>query len=140
LRSDAWCRLEEAADPLTRPTTNGELREEYVAICRELLTTLTPLEPQWAYPGSPQSARVQPDFSSFHPVFRDHSSIEDTPEGDVRRAFYLSYNDANCEYMSSDEIFEKLDAGIDVVSATFVTPTRPASRSSFRGRCSVARS
>jgi arginine decarboxylase len=58
-------------------------------------------------------------------VFRDHSSIEDTPEGDLRRAFYLSYNDANCEYLSGDEIFEKLDAGIDVVSATFVTPYPP---------------
>jgi arginine decarboxylase len=70
-------------------------------------------------------AAVQPDFSGFHPVFRDHSSIEETPEGDVRRAFYLSYNDANCEYLHSAEIFEKLDAGIDVVSATFVTPYPP---------------
>ena len=70
-------------------------------------------------------AGVQPDFSGFHPVFRDQSSIDDTPEGDVRRAFYLSYNDSNCEYLSSDEIFEKLDAGIDVVSATFVTPYPP---------------
>jgi len=45
-------------------------------------------------------ATVQPDFSGFRPVFRDHSSIEAVPEGtgegDVRRAFYLSYNDANC--------------------------------------------
>jgi arginine decarboxylase len=62
-------------------------------------------------------------------VFRDHSSIEAVPEGtgegDVRRAFYLSYNDANCEYLSGDEISEKLDAGIDVISATFVTPYPP---------------
>ncbi|HEX4587381.1 MAG TPA: ornithine decarboxylase, partial [Mycobacterium sp.] len=68
---------------------------------------------------------TQPDFSGFHDVFRDHSGAEATPEGDVRRAFYLSYNDANCEYLNSDEIFEKLDAGIDVVSATFVTPYPP---------------
>ena len=62
-------------------------------------------------------------------MFRNHSSIEAVPEGtgegDVRRAFYLSYNDANCEYLSGDEIFEKLDAGIDVVSAAFVTPYPP---------------
>jgi arginine decarboxylase len=70
-------------------------------------------------------ASVQPDFSGFHPVFRNHSSTEDTPEGDVRRAFYLSYNDANCEYLSGDEILEKLNAGVDVVSATFVTPYPP---------------
>src|SRR6201996_2122755 len=71
------------------------------------------------------SSASQPDFSGFHDVFRDHSGAEPTPEGDVRRAFYLSYNDANCEYLTSDEIFEKLDAGIDVVSATFVTPYPP---------------
>jgi arginine decarboxylase len=71
------------------------------------------------------SSASQPDFSGFHDVFRDHSGTEATPEGDVRRAFYLSYNDANCEYLSSDEVFEKLDASIDVVSATFVTPYPP---------------
>jgi len=67
----------------------------------------------------------QPDFSGFHEVFRDVGGLEDTPEGDVRTAFYLSYNDANCEYLTNDEIFEKLDAGNDVVSATFVTPYPP---------------
>jgi arginine decarboxylase len=67
----------------------------------------------------------QPDFSGFHEVFRDHSGAEETPEGDVRRAFYLSYNDANCEYLTDEEIVAKLDAGIDVVSATFVTPYPP---------------
>lgn len=71
------------------------------------------------------SSTSQPNFSGFHDVFRDHSGAEETPEGDVRRAFYLSYNDTNCEYLSSEEIFGKLDAGIDVVSATFVTPYPP---------------
>jgi arginine decarboxylase len=66
-----------------------------------------------------------PDFSGFHPAFRDHTGAEATPEGDVRRAFYLSYNDSNCEYLTGDEIYEKLDCGIDVVSATFVTPYPP---------------
>ncbi len=58
-------------------------------------------------------------------MFRDHSGDEDSPEGDVRRAFYLSYDDTNCEYLTGEEIDEKLDAGIDVVSATFVTPYPP---------------
>ena len=71
------------------------------------------------------SSISQPDFSGFHEVFRDHAGAEPTPEGDVRRAFYLSYNDANCEYLTNDEIFGRLDAGIDVVSATFVTPYPP---------------
>jgi arginine decarboxylase len=82
----------------------------------------------------------QTAFSGFHEVFRDPSGPEDTPEGDVRRAFYLSYNDANCEYLTGDEIFEKLEAGTDVVSATLSRRIRPGSRCWFRGRCSAARS
>jgi arginine decarboxylase len=66
-----------------------------------------------------------PDFSGFHPAFRDHSGAEPTPEGDVRRAFYLAYNDSYCEYLTDVEIYEKLAGGIDVVSATFVTPYPP---------------
>ena len=64
-----------------------------------------------------------PDFSGFHPVFRDRTAT--TPEGDVRKAFYLSYDDVNCEYLSGEQIEERLDAGRDVVSATFVTPYPP---------------
>jgi len=66
-----------------------------------------------------------PDFSGFHPVFRDLSGDVPTPEGDVRRAFYLSYNDANCEYLSGEAIEARLEGGEDVVSATFVTPYPP---------------
>jgi arginine decarboxylase len=66
-----------------------------------------------------------PDFSGFHRVFRDDSGSEETPEGDVRRAFYLSYDDTNCEYLYADEIEAKMDAGTEVVSATFVTPYPP---------------
>jgi arginine decarboxylase len=66
-----------------------------------------------------------PDFSGFHPAFLDHSGSEPTPEGDVRRAFYLSYEDTNCEYLTGNQIDERLDAGVDVVSATYVTPYPP---------------
>jgi arginine decarboxylase len=67
-----------------------------------------------------------PDFSGFHPAFRDQTAAaEPTPEGDVRRAFYLAYDDSFCEYLTDEEIDEKLDAGNDVVSATFVTPYPP---------------
>lgn len=66
-----------------------------------------------------------PDFSGFHPAFRDLSGSAETPEGDVRRAFYLSYDDTNCEYLSAEQIEEKMDGGGEVVSATFVTPYPP---------------
>lgn len=71
------------------------------------------------------NSAAMPDFSGFHPAFRDMTGQTPTPEGDVRRAFYLSYVDGNCEYLTADEIFERLDAGSDVVSATFVTPYPP---------------
>ena len=67
-----------------------------------------------------------PDFSGFHPAFRDPSpTSEPTGEGDVRQAFYLAYNESFCEYLTDEEVDEKLDAEIDVVSATFVTPYPP---------------
>ena len=43
----------------------------------------------------------------------------------MRRAFYVSYDDALCEYLMPDEVQERLDAGTDVVSATFITPYPP---------------
>ena len=66
-----------------------------------------------------------PDFSGFHPAFLDHSGSEPTPEGDVRRAFYLSYDDTTCQYLTGEQIDERLDAGVDIVSATYVTPYPP---------------
>ena len=69
-----------------------------------------------------------PDFSAFHDAFRPDTSDDPavrTPEGDVRRAFFLSYDDALCEYLMPAQIRDKLEAGHDVVSATFVTPYPP---------------
>ncbi len=65
-----------------------------------------------------------PDFSGFHPSFRD-SPQEATPEGDVRRAFYLSYNDSYCEYLTPDEAEQRVENGEQVVSTTYVTPYPP---------------
>ncbi len=75
--------------------------------------------------GLPKCPLPLPDFSGFHPAFMDHSGSEPTPEGDVRRAFYLSYDDTNCEYLTGEQIDERLDAGVDIVSATYVTPYPP---------------
>ncbi|MET7927199.1 aminotransferase class I/II-fold pyridoxal phosphate-dependent enzyme [Streptomyces sp. NPDC005349] len=63
-----------------------------------------------------------PDFSSFHPAFRPGGR---TPEGDIRRAFYLAYDETQCEYLSADEVTEAMTGGRAVVSATFVTPYPP---------------
>ena len=72
-----------------------------------------------------------PDFSGFHPAFLDPQAggsgdgDQPTPEGDVRRAFFLSYDDARCEYLQADEVDQRMESGQPVVSATFVTPYPP---------------
>jgi arginine decarboxylase len=65
-----------------------------------------------------------PDFSGFHSSFQD-SPQEATGEGDVRRAYYLSYNDSYCEYLMPDEAEQRVENGDQVVSTTYVTPYPP---------------
>jgi arginine decarboxylase len=65
-----------------------------------------------------------PDFSGFHLSFADGDGPP-TPEGDLRRAFYLSYDDSYCEYLMPDEVRQRVENGDQVVSATFVTPYPP---------------
>jgi arginine decarboxylase len=65
-----------------------------------------------------------PDFSAFHDSFRSRE-VPRTAEGDLRRAFYLGYDDSLCEYLLPDEVAERIEAGQHVVSATFVTPYPP---------------
>ena len=62
-----------------------------------------------------------PGFSGFHPAFRDGG----TAEGDVRRAFFLAYDDSYCEYLQADDVGQRMGTGQPVVSATFVTPYPP---------------
>ena len=64
-----------------------------------------------------------PDFSCFHPAFRDSDK---TPEGDIRSAFFLSYDEANCDYLDlHGDVDEALDSGREVVSASFIIPYPP---------------
>jgi arginine/lysine/ornithine decarboxylase len=65
-----------------------------------------------------------PDFGGFHPSFQDANG-QRTPEGDVRRAFYLSYNDAYCEYLTPDQVEQRIENGEPAVSTTYVTPYPP---------------
>ncbi len=64
-----------------------------------------------------------PDFSRFHDAFR---SGGDTIEGDIRAAFFLSYDDHNCDYLELDgSIKQAMDEGREVVSASFIIPYPP---------------
>lgn len=67
-----------------------------------------------------------PNFSRFHEAFcPDPSSA--SPEGDLRAAFFLAYDDEACDYLDlhDDTVEHRIDDGRQVVSATFVTPYPP---------------
>jgi arginine decarboxylase len=65
-----------------------------------------------------------PDFSRFHESFRPEHA---TPEGDIRAAFFMSYDDTRCEYVDiRDGAVDRLIAeGREIVSAIFVIPYPP---------------
>ncbi|MDB6180786.1 aminotransferase class I/II-fold pyridoxal phosphate-dependent enzyme [Paracoccus fistulariae] len=64
-----------------------------------------------------------PDFSRFHEAF---CLDPETGEGDIRAAFFLAYDENNCDYMELDGGIEAaMDAGREVVSASFIIPYPP---------------
>ena len=67
-----------------------------------------------------------PNFSSFHQTFRP-TPDSDTPEGDMRRAFFLAYDESQCEYLKIDDgaLLKAVNSGRAVVSAAFITPYPP---------------
>jgi arginine decarboxylase len=63
-----------------------------------------------------------PDFSRFHERFRPHP---DSPEGDMRAAYFLGYDPKNIDYVTLDEAIEAVAAGRQLVSTTLVVPYPP---------------
>lgn len=64
-----------------------------------------------------------PDFSRFHDAFR---ADDVTPEGDIRSAFFLSYEENNCAYLDlNGALTGGADPGPEPVSASFIIPYPP---------------
>ncbi len=64
-----------------------------------------------------------PDFSRFHDAFQSPGT---TGEGDIRSAFFLSYDENNCDYLELDgALKDAMASGRDVVSASFIIPYPP---------------
>jgi len=64
-----------------------------------------------------------PDFSRFHDAFR---TDDVTSEGDIRSAFFLSYDENNCDYLELDgSVKAAMESGNEVVSASFIIPYPP---------------
>ena len=66
-----------------------------------------------------------PHFSRFHAKFQPNPELG-TPDGDLRKAFFLAYDEAKCEHLKLDgSIAAAMASGREVVSASFVTPYPP---------------
>jgi arginine decarboxylase len=65
-----------------------------------------------------------PDFSEFHHAFRHRGAVE-TTEGNVRRAFFLAYDEADCEYFTLNQLHARVHSGHEIVSSMFVIPYPP---------------
>ncbi len=66
-----------------------------------------------------------PDFSRFHDAFRANDGT-DTPEGAIREAFFLAYDEDNCDYLALDgSIKQAMASGQEVVSTSFIIPYPP---------------
>ena len=67
-----------------------------------------------------------PNFSRFHDAFRDNAKAASN-EGHMRSAYFMAYDDANCEFikLGSKEIDDRLGNGPELVSANFVIPYPP---------------
>ena len=63
-----------------------------------------------------------PDFSRFHDAFRPNL---DTPEGDMRAAFFLAYRPSNQEYVPLDEAIRLIEVGRELVASSFIIPYPP---------------
>ena len=67
-----------------------------------------------------------PDFSRFHDAFRPDPKGH-TREGVMRDAYFLSYDEDSCEYLTMEDgsLEDAMNAGREVVSATFIIPYPP---------------
>ena len=63
-----------------------------------------------------------PDFSRFHPAFSPHPEC---PDGDIRAAYYLEYEEKNREYVLLADAAKVIEGGRVLVSTSFVVPYPP---------------
>ena len=65
-----------------------------------------------------------PNFSRFHEAFKPDGAT--TPEGDLRRAYFLAYEDDNIDLIRLDQrTYDQIKSGHEYVSAAFITPYPP---------------
>jgi arginine decarboxylase len=120
-------------------TNINNTRSDAALLIKVLAELSREIEQRLAQGGPPEraafAARVKslmtdvpdlPNFSRFHDVFRDNAKGTSN-EGHVRPAFFMAYDEANCELvkLASKTIDDRLKNGPELVSANFVIPYPP---------------
>ena len=106
------------------------LIEVLVKIAQELDATLDDASPmeRKAFAKKVKSLTEElpplPDFSRFHDAFK---SADGTPEGDIRSAFFLAYDEEKCEYypLHGRGLENQMQKGRELVSSSFIIPYPP---------------
>ncbi|HEU5188572.1 MAG TPA: decarboxylase [Methylomirabilota bacterium] len=120
-------------------TNINNTRSDAALIIKVLADLSREIEQRLAQGGPPEqaafAARVKslmtdvpdlPNFSRFQDTFRDNPKGASN-EGHVRPAFFMAYDEANCEFvkLASPDIDKRLKSGPEMVSANFVIPYPP---------------
>jgi Orn/Lys/Arg decarboxylase, major domain len=133
-------------------TTIGTSRSSVAYLIEVLVTMARELEAQIAEMSPAERAAHEravlrltapsaplPDFSAFHPSFADGREPP-TPEGDVRRAFYLAYNDSYCNTSRPTRSSSASRTASRSCPPRMSPRTLPASRCWCQASCSAGRS
>jgi arginine decarboxylase len=120
-------------------TNINNTRSDAALLIKVLADLSREIEQRLAQGGPPEqtafAARVKslmtdvpdlPNFSRFQDSFRDNPKGASN-EGHVRPAFFMAYDEANCEFvkLASPDIDKRLKSGPEMVSANFVIPYPP---------------
>lgn len=93
-----------------------QLMDALMAIAEDLERSRRPLTV-----GATETAPL-PDFSAFHSAFQPLPGVT---AGDLRRAFYLGYDEVNYRHLPLPECLLRLAHGEELVASSFVTPYPP---------------
>lgn len=63
-----------------------------------------------------------PDFSRFHSSFL---AVPGVPGGNLRAAYFLAYDEENCEYITMLDCKKAIEQGREMVASSFVIPYPP---------------
>jgi arginine decarboxylase len=63
-----------------------------------------------------------PDFSHFHSSFL---AVPGVPGGNLRAAYFLAYEEDNCEYISMGDCKKAIEEGKEFVASSFIIPYPP---------------